>query len=162
MKAGGDIVQTQNMSDIIESYLKSILEQQKQVEIRRAEIADRFNCVPSQINYVIKTRFTPQRGYVVESKRGGGGYIRIVKAQLKPDPSSIAVLRANVPNQLRERDAQIMTQELFEANIIQRETGNAMLAAMSHRTLNLADTRLEEMIRARLFRAFLDSLRFER
>jgi transcriptional regulator CtsR len=149
------------MSDIIESYLKSILEQQRQVEIRRSEIADRFKCVPSQINYVIKTRFTPQRGYVVESKRGGGGYIRIVKAQLRPDPSSIAALRANIPDQLQERDARIMTQQLFDADVIQRETGNAMLAAMSHNELQLDDKQLEDVIRARLFRAFLDSLRFE-
>ena len=154
-------MQAQNMSDIIESYLKSILEQQRQVEIRRSEIADRFKCVPSQINYVIKTRFTPQRGYVVESKRGGGGYIRIVKAQLRPDPSSIAALRANIPDQLQERDARIMTQQLFDADVIQRETGNAMLAAMSHNELQLDDKQLEDVIRARLFRAFLDSLRFE-
>jgi transcriptional regulator CtsR len=154
-------VQAQNMSDIIESYLKSILEEQRKIEIRRSEIADRFNCVPSQINYVIKTRFTPQRGYVVESKRGGGGYIRIVKAKLRPDPSSIAVLRANIPDRLREHDARIMTQQLFDANVIQRETGNAMLAAMSHNELALDDSKLEETIRARIFRAFLDSLRFE-
>ncbi|WP_155287486.1 CtsR family transcriptional regulator [Lacticaseibacillus zhaodongensis] len=154
-------MQAQNMSDIIESYLKTILEQQRQVEIRRAEIAERFNCVPSQINYVINTRFTPQRGYVVESKRGGGGYIRIVKAQLRDDQTSLSVMRANVPSRLRERDAQAMTQQLFDAQIISQETGNAMLSAMSHRTLNLADTRLEEMLRARMFRALLDSLRFE-
>ncbi|KRM54180.1 transcriptional repressor [Lacticaseibacillus sharpeae JCM 1186 = DSM 20505] len=157
---GGDYVQAQNMSDVIESYLKSILEEQRQIEIRRAEIADRFNCVPSQINYVIKTRFTPQRGYVVESKRGGGGYIRIVKANLRPDPESVAALRANIPSHLAERDARIMTQQLFDAGIIQRETGNAMLSAMSHNELALEDNRLEEMIRARLFKAFLDSLRF--
>ncbi len=73
------------MSDIIEAYLNAILAEQRQVEIRRSEIAERFNCVPSQINYVLKTRFTPQRGYAVESKRGGGGYIRIVKAQLRDE-----------------------------------------------------------------------------
>ena len=154
-------MQSQNMSDTIESYLKAILAQQQQIEIRRAEIADRFNCVPSQINYVIKTRFTPQRGYVVESKRGGGGYIRIVKAQLRDDESSLALMRANVPARLQERDAQVMTQQLFDAQIIRQETGNAMLATMSHRTLAVADARLEEMLRSRIFIGFLDSLRYE-
>ena len=76
-------MQRENISDIIETYLKTILAQEAAVEIRRAEIARRFNCVPSQINYVIKTRFTPARGYIVESKRGGGGYIRIVKVKLQ-------------------------------------------------------------------------------
>ncbi|MCP4124036.1 MAG: CtsR family transcriptional regulator, partial [Bacteroidetes bacterium] len=72
----------QNMTDIIEAYLKKVLHQQEQVEIRRSEIAQLFDCVPSQINYVINTRFTIQKGYLVESKRGGGGYIRIIKVQV--------------------------------------------------------------------------------
>ena len=75
-------MENQNISDIIESYLKQILAESQQVEIRRAEIANQFNVVPSQINYVIKTRFTIQDGYVVQSKRGGGGYIRIEKVKL--------------------------------------------------------------------------------
>ena len=72
-----------NISDIIESYLKQVLEMSEKeiVEIKRNEIADKFQCVPSQINYVINTRFTIEKGYVVESKRGGGGYIRIIKVQ---------------------------------------------------------------------------------
>ena len=70
-----------NISDIIENYLKQVLEMSEKeiVEIKRSEIADKFQCVPSQINYVINTRFTIERGYLVESKRGGGGYIRIMK-----------------------------------------------------------------------------------
>ena len=72
-----------NISDVIESYLKQILEMSQQdiLEIKRNEIADKFQCVPSQINYVINTRFTIERGYLVESKRGGGGYIRIMKVK---------------------------------------------------------------------------------
>ena len=68
-----------NMSDIIESYLKRFLSESEQIEIKRSDIAERFDCVPSQVNYVINTRFTQAHGYQVESKRGGGGYIRIVK-----------------------------------------------------------------------------------
>lgn len=73
-----------NISDVIEAYLKRVLQMSGEdiVEIKRSEIADRFECVPSQINYVIKTRFTVEKGYIVESKRGGGGYIRIIR--LKP------------------------------------------------------------------------------
>ena len=70
-----------NITDIIEQYLKSILKAKGQnaIEIKRSEVADRFQCVPSQINYVINTRFTEEKGYTVESKRGGGGYIRIIR-----------------------------------------------------------------------------------
>ncbi|MBC8829831.1 CtsR family transcriptional regulator, partial [Escherichia coli] len=71
-----------NISDVIEAYLKQVLESSEAVEIKRSEIADKFECVPSQINYVINTRFTMERGYIVESKRGGGGYIRIIKVKM--------------------------------------------------------------------------------
>ena len=70
-----------NTSDSIEAYIKAILAQAGMAELKRSELADVFQVVPSQINYVIKTRFTESRGYVVESKRGGGGYIRIGKVQ---------------------------------------------------------------------------------
>ncbi|EPC72630.1 transcriptional repressor CtsR, partial [Lacticaseibacillus paracasei subsp. paracasei Lpp71] len=96
-------MQRENISDIIETYLKTILAQEAAVEIRRAEIARRFNCVPSQINYVIKTRFTPARGYIVESKRGGGGYIRIVKVKLTDDQDLIQIMRQHIPSRLRMR-----------------------------------------------------------
>ena len=72
-----------NISDIIEGYLKAIIEEEQcgTIEIKRNEVAEKFQCVPSQINYVINTRFTAERGYAVESKRGGGGYIRIFRVQ---------------------------------------------------------------------------------
>lgn len=73
-----------NVSEVIEQYLKQILQQSPGgvIEIQRNDLADQFNCVPSQINYVISTRFTLEKGYIVESKRGGGGYIRIQKIKL--------------------------------------------------------------------------------
>ena len=78
-------MQSRNISDIIEQYLKDILADSQQIEIKRSEVAELFNCVPSQINYVIKTRFTIPNGYLVQSKRGGGGYIRIAKVNLIDD-----------------------------------------------------------------------------
>ncbi len=68
------------MSDIIEDFIKELLEEQDEaIEIQRNELAEHFNCVPSQINYVISTRFKPSQGYYVESRRGGGGHITIKK-----------------------------------------------------------------------------------
>ena len=96
--------QNQNMSDLIESYLKNVLHKNETVEIRRSEIADQFNCVPSQINYVINTRFTIQQGYVVESKRGGGGYIRIMKVNLVDEMDVLNALGDLVPEELSERE----------------------------------------------------------
>ena len=70
---------TQSLAGQIEQYLKNLLEAQDFVELQRGELAGIFRCVPSQINYVLSTRFTPSQGYIVESRRGGGGYLRIIK-----------------------------------------------------------------------------------
>ena len=70
---------TKSLAGQIELYLKNLLEAQDFVELQRGELAEIFRCVPSQINYVLSTRFTPSQGYIVESRRGGGGYLRIVK-----------------------------------------------------------------------------------
>ena len=67
------------LSDVIAEFINQMLEENGIAELRRAEIAERFSCVPSQINYVLSSRFTPELGYVVQSQRGGGGYIRITR-----------------------------------------------------------------------------------
>lgn len=156
------MMQGQNISDIIEQYLKAMLESAHQVEISRADVAEHFNCVPSQINYVIKTRFTPARGYVVESKRGGGGYIRILKVKVRDDQSLIEAMSDAMPSKIRERDAQMLIQQLYDAGIVNEQAGNMMLNVLSHQTLYTGDRRSEDELRARLLLAFLDSLRYER
>ena len=68
------------LSDTIEHFIKELMTQEEpEVELRRNELAEYFSCAPSQINYVLATRFTPDNGYIIESRRGGGGYIRIVR-----------------------------------------------------------------------------------
>ena len=79
------------LSNIIEEFIKEMLSEADMIELQRNELANKFNCVPSQINYVISTRFSPERGYSVESRRGGGGYIKITKA--KPDDGNY-IMRA--------------------------------------------------------------------
>ena len=85
-----------NTSDSIEEYIKTILAQAGMVELKRSELANVFQVVPSQINYVIKTRFTESRGYIVESKRGGGGYIRIGKIEFSDRHQMLSDLLTNV------------------------------------------------------------------
>ena len=70
------------ISDSIENFIREMFEENTSIELRRNELAQYFNCVPSQINYVISTRFTTERGYVVESRRGGGGHIKITRLNL--------------------------------------------------------------------------------
>lgn len=130
-----------NMSDLIESYLKEILEQNQEIEIRRSEMADLFDCVPSQINYVIKTRFTVPQGYKVESKRGGGGYIRIVKINLMENKSCSYLLHlaGSVDETLTESDAFAILEQLFmnefidlrELKLIKTLLGNKNILSIS-------------------------------
>ena len=81
-----------NTSDSIEEYIKQLLAQSGIAEIKRSNLADAFQVVPSQINYVIKTRFTESRGYTVESKRGGGGYIRIARVRFSDQHQCLIIL----------------------------------------------------------------------
>ncbi|MEG0289012.1 MAG: CtsR family transcriptional regulator [Carnobacterium sp.] len=150
----------QNMSDIIEAYLKKVLGTDEQVEIRRSEMANRFNCVPSQINYVINTRFTVQQGYLVESKRGGGGYIRIIKVKLLDEAEMLDMLIDVVGDKISQRNAFSIVETLYEDNMIAKREANLMLSAMEKSVLSL-DSKLEHELRARILIAFLNNLKYE-
>ena len=121
-----------NISDIIERYLKNVLElsESEIVEIKRSEIADKFQCVPSQINYVINTRFTIERGYVVESKRGGGGYIRIMKVKAHDQVHLIDQLVALITQTISQNTAADIVFRLVEEDIISEREAKIMLSVM--------------------------------
>lgn len=154
-------MQSQNISDIIEKYLKSTLADSEHVEIRRSEIADLFNVVPSQINYVIKTRFTIQNGYLVESKRGGGGYIRIEKVNLVDDADVLDALIQVIGDSITQRDAYAVVQSLYEDDVLNRREAQLILVAIDHETLGLTDRDLENSLRARIIIGILNHLRYE-
>ncbi len=84
-----------NLANSIEDYLKRLLTLSGAgyIDIKRKELSNKFSCVPSQVNYVLETRFTLEKGYLVESKRGGRGYVRIKKLKLSPRSSLIHFLR---------------------------------------------------------------------
>lgn len=150
----------QNTSDLIEAYLKKILEESNKIEIRRAEMAHLFNCVPSQINYVINTRFTIQRGYSVESKRGGGGYIRIVKVQISDNNHLLEQIDQLFDDELSEKDALIFIQKLYEEKVVSKREGNLMLSVLSKQALCKVGPH-EGLLRAQLMRSFLERLSYE-
>ncbi|MBF7138330.1 CtsR family transcriptional regulator [Pediococcus pentosaceus] len=154
-------MQGQNISDIIERYLKEILANSEEIEIRRSEIADQFDVVPSQINYVIKTRFTIQNGYVVESKRGGGGYIRIEKVKLLDDIDVLDSLIRVIGDSLNERDAISILGSLYEDSVLSKREAGLLASTLSKSTLNIGDRNLEEQIRAKVMIGILNHLRYE-
>lgn len=151
-----------NISDIIEQYLKQILEQNGKeiLEIKRSEIADKFQCVPSQINYVINTRFTSERGYIVESKRGGGGYIRIIKIKMNDKIDLIN----NIMNQIYTRLSQAASDDiilrLLENAVITESEAKLMVSVMDRSVLYI-DLPERDELRARMMKAMLTSLKFK-
>ena len=108
--------------------MKEILGDSAQIEIRRSEIANHFDVVPSQINYVIKTRFTIQNGYLVKSKRGGGGYIRIERVNLLDNIDVLNSLIQTIGDSIRERDAFAIVQTLYDEKVITQREGDWTLA----------------------------------
>ncbi|WP_223068814.1 CtsR family transcriptional regulator [Paenibacillus caui] len=148
-----------NISDIIEQYLKSILQESPSgaVEIQRNDLADKFSCVPSQINYVISTRFTLEKGYLVESKRGGGGYIRIRRVEL-PGPTSLHThLHQTIGSEIGQLAAEGLIYQLEEARVLTLREANLMRAAISRDVLMLK-LPYRDQIRANIMKAMLISL----
>lgn len=148
-----------NISDIIERYLKNILHENPDytVEIQRNELADQFNCVPSQINYVISTRFTLEKGYLVQSKRGGGGYIRIQKVRLPTTSELQEHLFQTIGRQIDQTSAEGLICQLEEAQFLSAREANVFRAATCREVLSL-QLPLRDQLRAQLMKAMLISL----
>lgn len=146
-------------SETIEQYLKQILVQSPNgiIEIQRNELADQFQCVPSQINYVISTRFTLEKGYIVESKRGGGGYIRIRKVSLGPQGAIRDHILQTVMEHMDQSSAEGLVYQLKEGGFISAREAKLINAAVSREVLTLK-LPLRDEIRAKLMKAMLLSL----
>ncbi|KKD45178.1 CtsR family transcriptional regulator [Listeria seeligeri] len=150
-----------NISDIIEAYLKQVLESSEAVEIKRSEIADKFECVPSQINYVINTRFTMERGYIVESKRGGGGYIRIIKVKMN---DKLQLLEAIISMVHDKKVSQSFSEDvllrLLEEDVITKKEARLMVAALDREVLILPLPD-RDVLRSRILEAMLVALKYD-
>ncbi|AFQ17521.1 transcriptional regulator CtsR [Bacillus thuringiensis] len=151
-----------NISDIIEQYLKQVIDLSNNnvIEIKRNEIADRFECVPSQINYVINTRFTLERGFVVESKRGGGGYIRIIKVKLHDDIDIIDPMLHMIDHSVAQGNAESMIIRLIEEGIITNREAKLMLSVIDRSVLSM-DVPSRDELRARILCAMLRTLKYK-
>lgn len=146
-----------NMTDILEQYIKSLFNEatEDHIIIKRSNVAQKFDCVPSQLNYVIKTRFTPEHGFIIESKRGGGGFIRITKITLHTNKDYIDYLIETVDNETIEVEEAIrLAKILLEKNYIDKFDYNHFIDSVEvitnvhNQFLNhLDEDSVEEMIR---------------
>lgn len=150
------------MSDIIEHYLKSILTDSScdLVEIKRSELAERFQCVPSQINYVISTRFTLGKGYLVESKRGGGGYIRIIKIKTHNKAELFDQIIALLDEKISQSIGEDIIYRLFEEKAITKREANIIQSAIHRSVLNL-QLPYRDQLRANILKAMISTLKYE-
>lgn len=144
------------ISDFIEEHLKQLLREAREgvIEIQRSELAEKFGCVPSQINYVLETRFTPERGYLVESRRGGGGFIRIIRLNLESAEELHRLVQSSIGEALSQAEALGYVARLREHQIITERESALMEAALRRDVINL-ELPARDVIRANLLKAML-------
>ena len=111
---------SQNLTQDIEKYILEMLNSEDDdfIKLRRKELAETFGCVPSQINYVLRSRFTPENGFIVESRRGGNGFIRIVKISCESNEEKLNHIDEIIGDYVSEKDAKKLLKALQERNLI--------------------------------------------
>ena len=143
------------MSDLVAQYILEMLEQQDgSAEIQRNELAGSLGCVPSQINYVITSRFTPEQGYIVESRRGGGGYIRISRVKMDKGTALMHIINS-VGDTLDKATAEVMLKNMLQRNLIELLPAKIIASALSDRTLKNIEQEKRDTVRADLFKNML-------
>lgn len=126
------------ISNIIERFIKEMLNEAEDgiIEIGRNELAEKFGCAPSQINYVLTTRFTPYKGYYIESRRGGGGYIKITKVEIDKNPDLKHLINNVIGDTITKNKAYHIIEGLREQGIITKREERIMKAAIEETALN--------------------------
>ncbi len=144
------------MSDLIAKRIMELLEGSEEgvAEIRRNTLAENIGCVPSQINYVISSRFTPERGYIVESKRGGGGYIRITEVRMGASSGLMHIINS-IGDSLDVRAEKIITENLVYREYLSSESAKLINAATSDNALRSVPVQFRDELRAAIFKQML-------
>lgn len=144
------------ITDLIASFLQDSLEESENgvLEVQRNDLAQRFNCVPSQINYVMSTRFSPEHGYIVESRRGGNGYIRITRVRTDRKTLLMHVINS-IGDKLDAASARAIVQNLVDSEAVSAEAGQSLLAATGDRALRRVDRSCRDTLRADIFKQVL-------
>ena len=145
------------MSDMIEEFIKEMFQGTDEViEIQRNELAEQFNCVPSQINYVISTRFKPSQGYYVESKRGGGGHIRIKKINITKSNYFMHII-TSMGEKLTAQEVDIFISNFLSYQMVSEKEAKLLKVATSDNVLGLSHE-IKDIVRANIFKNMLLNL----
>ena len=129
------------ISDIIAQFINDMIEDKKDKEviIQRNELADKFNCAPSQINYVLTTRFTSEKGYMIESRRGGGGYIIIKRIEYNNKEKQVEAINKAIGESLTYSAALLLLEHLYETKLITKRELEIVKISINDRTLSNAE-----------------------
>lgn len=142
------------LSDSIERFIKELMSEDARIELRRNELAQHFGCAPSQINYVLATRFSVDHGYLIESRRGGGGYVRIVRMHSRDEGNLLDVLIKRVGNSIDEETAIAIIQHLLDCSLVTGNEAALMRAAVGRNALGLPISS-KDVLRAAVFKNML-------
>ena len=145
------------ISDLIEEYINDIFETKEVVELNRSTLADRFNCVPSQINYVISTRFIPELGFYVESRRGGGGYIKISRVN-STKQEYISNITEKIGSKLSQSVIDIYLDDFIRYNLLDKDTARLLKVSLSDKSLAKVDKLKRDEVRADILKNVLINL----
>ena len=142
------------LSDTIEQFILSMMEGDMQIDLRRNELAQHFGCAPSQINYVLATRFSVDHGYLIESQRGGGGFVRIVRIQKRADGDLLNILLERVGNSISEEEAAGVITQLRTAGLVTANEAKLLRAGVGRNALALPVS-AKDVLRASVLREML-------
>jgi transcriptional regulator CtsR len=146
------------LSDTIENFIKNLIgEYEGRIELQRNELAQHFNCAPSQINYVLATRFTPDRGYIIESRRGGGGYIRVVRLNVDESSQLLELVTERIGDTISERDALDVISRLVDNDVVTEKEGALMSAVVSDKALAIPAV-IKDHLRANIMKQLILTL----
>ena len=148
-----------SLSNDIASLLLAMLEETGRAEIQRNELAERMGCVPSQINYVISSRFTPENGYTVESRRGGGGYIKITRINYSAKEQMLMHIINSVGNSIGEQSARAIIINLNHNDFIPADKAKIMMAAINENCYKTVPPEFRNAIRASVLKQMLIAAR---
>ncbi|NLF80238.1 MAG: CtsR family transcriptional regulator [Clostridia bacterium] len=128
------------LANQIEVYLKKLLSATESgvLELKRSDLAEIFMCVPSQINYVLSTRFSSSQGYLVESRRGGGGYLRIIRLSIDNEPNLTALLENGGERRVSRQAGEKLIDRLLEEEFLSKREGMIIKAMIDDRVIGSA------------------------
>ena len=146
-----------NISDIIQEFIIKSMGDDGIIDISRNELAEFFTCAPSQINYVLETRFTVDKGYLIESKRGGGGFIRITKKDLSKDGYVNSLILESIGDELKYQRATSILDRLVKEKIITKREKDIISAAILDSAI-ASPFAIKDKLRASIFKSIMLSI----